>query len=111
MLTEAAKRVREGTMAPAKLLALEKAIGFNHNPVGLLADVDLRKWVRIGEVASFDWMHSALQDGTLTTDMFFVLSIAFEYRHPARTHQGLLESRLVISSCVRWEAPSVVADI
>ena len=85
MLTEAAKRVREGTMAPARLLALEKAIGFNHNPVGLLADVDLRKWVRIGEVASFDWMHSALQDGTLTTEMFLfppsILSIGIRHGH------------------------------
>jgi len=70
MLSEAQKRVDEGTMTATRLQQLEKATGFNANRFGLVADVRLRRWVRVVAAAMYDWMHCSLQDGTLTTEVY-----------------------------------------
>jgi len=73
MLTEAKRRVSTGLMANARLEALEKACGFAANPHGLMADVSLRSHFHPSEVSVFDWMHSALQNGTVTEETHLFL--------------------------------------
>ena len=70
MLAETLRRVRAGTLPAARLESLEKAIGFNATLTGILADVDLRSHVLIGDIAKYDWMHSALQNGVVTDEVF-----------------------------------------
>ena len=70
MLVEAKRRVAAGTMTNARLQALEKAFGFNSNERGLLADVGLRSLFHTSKIATFDWMHTALQNGVITDDLY-----------------------------------------
>jgi len=70
MLTEARRRVDAGAMTHARLESLEKAIGFNSNERGLLADVRLRSLFQVSKIATFDWMHTALQNGTVTDELY-----------------------------------------
>jgi hypothetical protein len=70
MLTESRRRVTGGTMTPARLESLEKATGFNSNEQGLLADPRLRSLFQASKIATFDWMHTALQNGTVTDEVF-----------------------------------------
>jgi len=70
MLTESQRRVAGGTMTVARLENIEKATGFNTNQHGLLADARLRSLFQASKIATFDWMHTALQNGTVTDEVF-----------------------------------------
>ena len=50
--------------------------GFNACPNGVLACRELREQFAITSVLTSDWMHNALQDGTLTTEVFLFLAEA-----------------------------------
>ncbi len=52
-------------LANATLEMLEKAYGIKANPSGLIADKRLRECFAVLEVIREDWMHGALEDGTL----------------------------------------------
>ena len=70
MLAEARSRVENGTMTQTRCEGLEKACGFNGNPLGLMADVSLRSHFHTFEVTIYDWVHTALQNGTVTEEAF-----------------------------------------
>ena len=74
MLTEAHGRVARKTMYHAALERLEKACGFNANPKGLMADVELRRYFHTCEVSTMDWVHTALQNGFVTKDAHLFLA-------------------------------------
>ena len=64
-VVEVYRQVRAGAMPQARLDALQKAFGVNANPSGLVADRRLRSCFSVLDVMCEDWMHGALQDGTL----------------------------------------------
>jgi hypothetical protein len=70
LLNAARIRVDGGTMAKARLENLEKSCGFNQNKHGLLSDLNLRAQVDIFSTCLYDWMHSALQNGVITEEVF-----------------------------------------
>jgi hypothetical protein len=69
----ASERVAAGTMTRARYHDLEMATGINYNPDGLLADLTLRPLLRPTDILTWDWVHSMLQDGTLTVELELML--------------------------------------
>jgi len=70
MLVAARSRVVAGTMYHNRLANLEKTCGFNANPHCILADVNLRSRMDVFSSCLYDWMHSALQNGVVTEEMY-----------------------------------------
>lgn len=68
-------RVAAGTVPLSKLKNVSMACGFSCTAQGLLADRSLRH-IDFIAIARYDWMHSALQDGSLTTEAALLLSSA-----------------------------------
>lgn len=56
-------------MSRARFAKVEQATGMNHNPRGFVADERLRGVVDPIATLTLDWVHSALQTGTLTVEM------------------------------------------
>lgn len=73
ILAAAASRVSEGRLSRGAYSNLEKALGINRNPQGLLADRALREVVDPVKAFTWDWVHSYLQDGVFTTEVSEVL--------------------------------------
>ena len=48
---------------------LQQGLGINHNPLGLLADLELRSQFDVMSVIRTDWVHNMLQDGLLTHEV------------------------------------------
>jgi hypothetical protein len=67
-LTDAAGRVASGTLTKGKFLQLEQMIGINHNPLGLVANLQLRAHVDPIGVMTYDWVHNLLQDGVFNAE-------------------------------------------
>jgi len=70
MLNAAWRRNQAGTMTNIALERLEKASGHNATPYGILGDVELREALKMFDATRYDWMHSALQNGTITWELF-----------------------------------------
>ena len=75
LLVAARKRVDDGTMTNAKLEELQKAVGLHATEDGLLCDRALRNSSAFSVTQSFtyDWVHSALQDGMMSTEAFLMV--------------------------------------
>ena len=67
-------RVDAGIVPKSRLEKLQMACGFSCTPQGLLADRDLRPRLDLLPSIRYDWMHCALQDGTVTTEAALLLS-------------------------------------
>ena len=63
----------QGTMSRSRRDDVQKCTGLHANAHGLLADRVLRECFHVGEVARYDWMHSALQDGFLNTETYLLV--------------------------------------
>ena len=68
--------VFERRATKVRLDNLEKVCGFSTSPFGLLADLDLRRHVDFMQAFRYDWMHCALQDGTMSVEASLLLSSA-----------------------------------
>ena len=68
------QRVNAGEAAMSKLIRMQMACGLYCTPHGLLACPELRRRLNILGSVRFDWMHCALQDGTLTTEANLLLT-------------------------------------
>ena len=75
LIVAARKRVDDGTMTNAKLEELQKAVGLHATEDGLLCDPVLRASSAFSVSGSFtvDWVHSALQDGMMSTEAFLMV--------------------------------------
>lgn len=62
-----ARRVEAGTLTKTLYRDLEMSYGLNCNPDGLIADRELD--VDVISSLTYDWVHSALQDGVLTDEV------------------------------------------
>ncbi len=65
--------VAAGDVPKNRLEQLQRVCGFSRSPRGLLADTFLRQQINVIEVLRYDWMHSCLQDGTVTTEAGLLL--------------------------------------
>jgi hypothetical protein len=63
--------LRAGTITKTAFEEIEKASGFSVTSEGLLADANLRPHVL--KASTFDWMHTALADGTLSVETWLLV--------------------------------------
>ena len=101
MLVEAKRRVAAGTMTNARLQALEKAIGFNSNERGLLADVGLRSLFHTSKIATFDWMHTTLQNGVITDALYRYTKACAAVGHTHTTALKLFSNKPGVAQLAR----------
>lgn len=80
---------------------IEMANGLNYNPYGLLWDLTLRPHVRVADIITFDWVHSALQDGSLAIDMFLFIDACVR-------KLGTRWEDLELYMHTRWEFPHML---
>lgn len=75
-VVQAADRHRAGGMTKARLLQTKMAIGFNCTQHGLLSDDIVARYVDFASVVTIDWMHTFLQTGVLTDEVFLLVTSA-----------------------------------
>jgi hypothetical protein len=68
-LHEARARLDVGTITVRQFDDLQKVIGLNYNPTGLLSDMTLRAHIDWIGVCTYDWVHTCLQDGVYTIEV------------------------------------------
>jgi hypothetical protein len=73
VLQEAHCRWQAGIMSKTKKEEVEKMYGVNWNADGLLADKELRKHLDVVQCFTYDWVHTLLQDGAFTIEVFHML--------------------------------------
>lgn len=99
LLIEAKRRRDSGAWTQARYNKLAQVYGFSPTESGFLADAQLKSLVPTTAVVRYDWVHSMLQDGLLSVELWQRLKSA-ESRDP-RVFQRL---RAFLSS--RWDFPS-----
>jgi len=73
---DAEERYSHDLLSKARFDKILKAIGFNPNPLGVLADKDLRRRIEWLKVLCHDWMHGYLSDGTLVQEVLGLVKAA-----------------------------------
>jgi hypothetical protein len=68
--------VSERRATKVRLESLEKVCGFSISPLGILADIDLRRRVDFMQAVRYDWMHCALQDGIMSVESSLLFNSA-----------------------------------
>jgi len=101
MLTEGRLRVNAGTMTATRLDQLEKACGFNANPAGLMADVPTRARFHAFNVSTFDWVHTALQNGTVTEEAFLYTKACRHAGFHPRDLEAYLQDNWIFPAATR----------
>lgn len=69
LLAEGADRVARRAMTKQAHSDLESGLGFKHNPFGVVGRAELRNIANPIRIATWDWVHSMLQGGTLVTEI------------------------------------------
>ena len=64
------QRVERGEWTKKRFADLQQVCGMNFAYGGLLNDVALRSKIRFLDVIRYDWMHCALQSGTVTNEIW-----------------------------------------
>ena len=76
LLVEAHGRHQRGELNATRLDDLQKVFGFRATADGLLASAKLRPLVRFQDVLRYDWVHTFLADGVLTSEAWMVVDAA-----------------------------------
>ncbi len=76
LLSDAHRARSAGRIRQAEYDRIEKAMSFNFNPHGFLADSELMQYIDFPEIVNLDWCHTILQDGVLAMNCteFFAAS-------------------------------------
>ena len=93
------RRVRAGTMSAAALHRLEQATGYNATPFGILGDVELRTSLNVYSNTKYDWMHSMLQNGTLTEEIYLFTQACSELGYRNHALSDYLKSEWIFPHC------------
>ena len=75
----AQERYNAGAMSKEAWTEVQQVCGFGPSPTGVLTCPMLRRQFSIADVLTSDWMHNALQDGTVTIEAFLFISEAAEF--------------------------------
>ena len=78
-------------MTAGRLGNLQQWCWFHANPNGLLADASLREHLHVATVTMYDWMHTALQNGTVTDEVFLFLKERQRLGHRFRDIDAILQ--------------------
>lgn len=73
MLRDAERRVHDGLLSKARYEELQMACGLNYNASGLLCSSPLMSHCSLIGCVTYDWVHSALQDGCFVIEASLVV--------------------------------------
>ncbi len=90
LLREADQRARDGLLSKAKCEELQLACGLNFNASGLLASARLMSHCSLIGCVTYDWVHSALQDGCFVIEASLVVKACED--HAEATCKGLCQN-------------------
>ena len=76
LLILARERAGEGAIFKARLEEMTRAFGFSPTSDGLLACPTLKGVVAVASAARYDWAHTFLADGLLTTSAWLLINAA-----------------------------------
>jgi len=103
LLRAANVRVRDRTWTKSRYEALEKMLGLSLNEYGLLCDEGVRSVFDPTVAIRYDWAHSFLQEGIVTTEMYLFIAHCSE-------HLGLRERDLCdFLKNTQWSFPKATA--
>ena len=95
MVTEAGDLFATGRIGKGRFLNILKVTGQNYNPLGWVADEELRAHMPPITVMTQGWVHGVLSDGILGNDMWVFIQQSSKIGFDMRTLEGLfLESDL-----------------
>ena len=86
VILEARRQFEGGARVDVKII--EQAYGFHPTKEGLLANRTLRTCFKFQDVMRYDWVHTFLQDGSLTTDAWLLIQ--------ACTNHGLASNATIL---------------
>lgn len=73
LLEQTEARKGDGRISKAKADDIGKVCGFNYNKSGLLASTRLRLHCPLLDCATYDWVHTALQDGVFVIEASLIV--------------------------------------
>ena len=91
-LAEATRSHAEGRMTNGRYKNITMVLGFNHVPTGVLQNANLREAFDSGEVITYDWMHTYLQDGILSKEAWQVVRKFRQFGYNAPELQTFFKS-------------------
>ena len=94
LIVAAGAECAERRLSVIRFEELRKVTGQNYNPLGFVADLELRRVMRPLSVLCQGWVHGVLADGILQTDMGAFLSRSTPEGFGRRELQQLLETDL-----------------
>lgn len=102
LLHLASARFSAGEMSKATFDELQIASGFRHNPYSIALSEPLRLLFQLPDVINYDWVHSALQGGTFTSEVEAFLEATAVPR--ADIHGFLANSEWQYPGCTRQKS-------
>ena len=93
------RRVEAGTMAKVALNEIESALGFRYNPHGLIADPALFDLMSPPQVLTYDWVHSMLHGGALSSEVEALLAETGVER--CRLQEFLADASWTVPACAK----------
>jgi len=94
-------RAKKGKIAVGKFLNLERSLGFNDNPFGLLQEIDLRGIVSPTGSFTLDWVHIYLNNGIGGSELWCVLE---------RLDLIDVKYDTFAEECLRWRWPGKIEE-
>jgi hypothetical protein len=85
---EAGKRLDRGEMSKAACADVETAVGFRRNSLGIVADAELCELIKPEESFTWDWVHTMLQGGVLTSEVEALLEASSTTRVAVKNFLG-----------------------
>ena len=98
MLREADRRVSDGLLSKTRFEELQLACGLNYNASGLLASARLMSHCSLIGSVTYDWVHTALQDGCFVIEASMIVSLCED--HVEVTSRGYVPSSMHVSEAV-----------
>ena len=81
-------------MTKARFDKMTMALGFNANRLGLLNDTLLRSAFNVLEVMTYDWVHTTLQDGSISVDTYHLIEACAAINISVKDREAFLKGDL-----------------
>lgn len=116
LIREASERSRDGRLSKAKAEEVQMVCGLRYNASGLLASSRLRTHCSLIGAVTYDWVHSALQDGCFVLEASLIAKACggvVEASDLARVHACIAEAALLVDRecllvCLAAASPLIV---
>ena len=99
-IIEADSRRQDGRMQVGRFRMLEQGLGIHPNPLGLLADKELRPHINFSKAIRTDWIHNELQKGVFAIECDCIVAAAKSHGITFQNWRDLLRSSWKFPGCL-----------